>query len=183
MVLTASVITAGSWRHQAEKEDVTGNDFRFDAATLKDTALWTKVNSSLYHISSQLDSLCSIPTAANFERERKEDPHAATDITVYVNNAGRTAMFTKESPSFPPGSVIVKQKVGRGLDERNKTLLYTIMRKREAGYNPTVGDWEFNVVNADGSTVEASGKIENCQGCHMKKASSDFVFRTYVTFK
>jgi hypothetical protein len=90
-------------------------------------------------------------------------------------------MFQKESPVFPIGSVIVKHKQDRTND--HTTLLYTIMRKREPGYNPSVGDWEFIVVNAGGTKVEASGKIENCQGCHLKKTSSDFVFRSYVDFK
>jgi hypothetical protein len=92
-------------------------------------------------------------------------------------------MFTRESPMFPQGSVIVKQKIGKGFDERNKTLLYTIMRKRELGYNPQLGDWEFAVVGPDGSTVQASGKLENCQTCHQGKTASDFVFRPYVDFK
>ena len=156
--------------------------FRFDARMLRDANLWTKVTAEPYRISSALDLLCARPSASDYDRQRKQNPHEATAITVYVNAVGRSAMFTQESPSFPQGSVIVKQKDDR-FTERKIPLLYTLMRKREAGYNPTVGDWEFSVVNGDGSTVEATGKLDNCQGCHIKKPDSDFVFRPYVEFK
>ena len=183
MVLVAAVGTAASLQRPSAREHVTRDAFRFDAATLKDTTKWTQVNLRPHAIRSQLDALCRAPMAANYEPERKQNPHAGAWITVYVNNVGRQAMFTKEAPVFPQGSVIVKHKVGHGFDERNKTLLYTIMRKREPGYNPDVGDWEFAVVDPDGATVQASGKLENCQMCHVQKAASDFVFRPYVDFK
>lgn len=184
MVLVAAAVgTAASLQRPSDNGHATRDVFRFDAAALKDTTKWTQVNAQPYSISSQLDAMCAMPTAAMFEAERKQNPHAGTWITVYVNNLGRQAMFTKESPMFPRGSVIVKQKVGRGFEERNKTLLYTIMRKREPGYNPKLGDWEFTVVGPDGSTVQASGRVENCQMCHQGKTASDFVFRPYVDFK
>ena len=181
--IAAVVITAvGTTASRREAKSIANEDFRFDARTLSDVTLWTKVNAAPYYISSQLDLLCAIPTPADYGEERKRNPHSATFITVFVNSVARSAMFQKEWPVFPQGSVIVKQKNGRDSD-RNTPILYTIMRKRESGYNPRVGDWEFSVVKADGSTVEASGKIENCQNCHIKKPSSDFVFRSYVDFK
>ena len=177
-VITAVVTTASG----RGTRSITNDDFRFDARTLNDATLWTQVNREPYYISSELDLLCAMPTAADYSRARKENPHSATFITVFVNSVGRSAMFQKGSSVFPQGSVIVKQKKDRGI-KRDTTLLYTVMRKRETGYNPRVGDWEFSVVKADGSTVEASGKIENCQSCHIKKPSSDFIFRSYVDFK
>jgi Cytochrome P460 len=182
VVMAAAVITAVLTTASGRAaKSVTNDDFRFDARTLNDAKLWTQVNVEPYYISSELDLLCAMPTAADWSRVREKNPHSATSITVFVNSVARSAMFQKESPVFPQGSVIVKQKNGR-FSARNTTILYTIMRKRESGYNPGVGDWEFSVVKADGSTVEASGKIENCQGCHIKKPSSDFVFRSYVAF-
>lgn len=111
-------------------------------------------------------------------RDQTGNPHLAPSIIVYVNNAGKQAMFAKQ-PQFPEGSVIVKQKLG-AFYERNQPLLYTVMRKREAGYNPQVGDWEFLVFAGDGKTLQASGKLENCQACHVSKKDSDFIFRPYV---
>jgi hypothetical protein len=119
---------------------------------------------------------------ANYEAERKRNPHAATYITVYVNNAGRKAMFAKELKRFPEGSIIVKEKIENSSEGRTP-LLYTIMTKRESGYNPAVGDWEFSVVSGNGTQLEASGKLENCQACHITKSDSDFVFGPYRALK
>jgi len=154
-------------------------EFRFDATTLKDTTMWTKVNAEPFRISVAVDSLCAAPTAADYAPARKLNPHAASFITVYVNNIGREAMFAKQVQQFPEGSVIVKEKISN-FGEGHKPLLYTLMKKREPGYNPEVGDWEFSVVAADGKQVEAVGKLENCQGCHMSKKDSDFIYRAYL---
>ena len=158
---------------------IANDDFRFDAATLKDKTSWTQVNAEPYRLSVAIDSLCGAPNAKAYEPFRKANPHAASYITVYVNNVGREAMFTKEAPKFPEGSVIVKQKISTHFEGR-KPLLYTIMRKRESGYNPKVGDWEFSVVGANGTELQATGKLENCQACHVQKSNSDFVFRPYL---
>lgn len=152
--------------------------FRFDVAKLKDKTLWTQVNEEPYYISSALDALCALPMRQDYESERKRNPHAATYITVYVNNIGRKSMFSKDPQLFPEGSVIIKEKVGTSSEGR-EPLLYTIMIKREAGYNAAVGDWEFSVASGDGAQIQASGKLENCQRCHLARPDSDFVFRPY----
>ena len=151
--------------------------FSFDAAKLKDRTQWTQVNDKPFYISSQVNQLCAMPTADTYDRERKRNPHVSTFITVYVNNIGRKAMFAK-NPRFPEGSIIVKEKI-RDYEARTP-VLYTIMRKRESGYNPKLGDWEFLVVGPNGSEVLGKGRLENCQGCHHNTPESDFVFRTYV---
>jgi hypothetical protein len=156
--------------------------FRFEAAKLKDKTLWTQVNLQPYYTSAAANALCRAPTPANYEAERRTNPHAATYITVYVNRLGRKAMFAKESQRFPEGSVIVKEKVGISSEGRTP-LLYTIMIKRERGYNPAVGDWEFSVASGDGKQIEASGKLENCQACHITKTDSDFIFRPYLALR
>lgn len=153
------------------------NEFRFNAAQLKDKTLWTQVNPEPYFISSRLANLCGLPTAKDYESER-QNPHMRMYITVYVNRIGQKAMFAKD-PQFPEGSVIVKEKSGTEADWR-KPVLYTIMRKREAGYNPKVGDWEFSVVAANGTDMQATGKLEKCQLCHVEQRDRAFVFRDYM---
>jgi len=157
-------------------------DFLFDAKQLKDKSVWTQVNSEPFFISAAADSLCRMPTSANYEIERKVNPHVGTSIIVYVNAVGREAMLSKEPKTFPIGSVIVKEKTG-SYSEGRKILLYTIMKKRERGFNPAIGDWEFLVVGPNGSEVQARGKLENCQSCHAGKPESDFIFRPYLQAK
>lgn len=173
LVVLATAL-AGRQTQSAVREE-----FRFDVAKLKDKTLWTQVNENPYRMPSAVDALCRLPTREDYAGERKQNPHAAAYITVYVNNVGREAMFSKEPRQFPEGSVIVKEKVGNHSEGR-ETLLYTLMIKRGPGYNPEVGDWEFSVASGDGARIEASGKLENCQRCHVTKPDSDFVFRPYV---
>jgi hypothetical protein len=152
------------------------DDFRFDAAQLKDGATWVQVNAEPYQMSPAVAAMCA-PIVLS-EPNSSRNPHAAAFITVYVNKVGREAMFAQQAERFPEGSIIVKEKFKS--PEDRKPLLYTIMRKRNAGYNPKVGDWEFSVVGADGTQLQSIGKLENCQGCHVGKSESDFVYRPYV---
>ncbi len=54
------------------------------------------------------------------------------------------------------------------------------MIKHERGFNPESGDWEYMVVNGDGTRAEARGKLENCQACHVPLKYTDYVSRHYL---
>jgi cytochrome P460 len=176
-------------------QSVIGEEFHFDATKLKDTTLWIQVNEIPYYQGSHVDSLCRIAIREDFESERKRNPHASTYITVYVNKIGREAMFATGQPRFPEGSVIVKEKIEKPLSPDGYNIgppkslegltpsLYTLMIKREPGYNPAVGDWEFAVASGKEGRIEAGGKLENCQACHLEKRDQDFVFRSYLKSK
>jgi hypothetical protein len=151
------------------------DEFRFDAAKLKDRTTWIQVNAEPYQMPAAVAALCA-PVVLS--APAGQNPHVSAYITVYVNKVGREAMFAKQAQRFPEGSIIVKEKYST--PEDRKPLLYTIMRKRGTGYNPKVGDWEFSIVGSNGTQVQASGKLENCQSCHLGKSEADFVFRPYV---
>jgi hypothetical protein len=154
----------------------------FDAAKLRDQSLWTRVNKEPYYIASKFDLQCRLPTREDYEAERKRNPHASTFITVYVNPVGKESMLSVKSVPFPQGSVIIKEKRERG-PEPGAPLLYTLMIKREPGYNPPAGDWEFAVASGENGRIQARGKIENCTTCHLEKSGQDYVFRPYVETK
>ena len=149
---------------------------RFDVSSLDG---WTQVNPEPYYISSKVDILCVAPKPSDYERERKHNPHASTYITVFVNETARPAMFANPSQHFPKGAVIIKRKFDAN-SQNGTPILSTIMIKREAGYNPEAGDWEFAVVSGNGENLEAKGKLGNCMGCHASRRETDFVFRSYL---
>jgi len=95
-------------------------------------------------------------------------------IKVYVNEVGKEAMFAKAA--FPVGSVIVKE---RHATQTAGVQFCTVMRKREKGYNPDCGDWEFTVLNKQSVPTE-TGALKNCMACHAKQGMSDYTFRTYL---
>src|SRR5258708_2441309 len=152
----AATTSVGS--RQTEAHDNLGPD-------VSNLSGWTQVNKEPYYISSQVDILCVAPKPADYERERKQNPHASTYITVFVNAVGSLAMFANPPQRFPEGAIIIKRKFDHS-SQNGRPILSTIMIKREAGYNPDAGDWEFAVVSGDGKNVEAKGKLGNCMACH-----------------
>lgn len=141
---------------------------------------WTKVNPQPVLIGSpQVSILCGRPIT--FDRKRELiSPHEDKLITVYVNEIGRQAMMTELKPQFPVGSVIVKEKLSPEKRSGEPELL-TVMIKREHGFNPGVGDWEFMAANGAGTTVDARGKLESCQACHVMMKKRDFISpRSYL---
>ena len=123
---------------------------------------WTRVNPEPQWISPPNAALC----AAMLPAERgmsDQNPHLSKFVVVYVNDIGRSAMMEQMRPRFPEGSVLVKEK----LSTKEST-------------DPEKGDWEYMVFDGPGKTIQASGKLENCQSCHLLKAKNDYVSRSYL---
>ena len=114
------------------------------------------------------------------------DPHTGRYINVYVNDKGFAEMSTKKKPVFPEGTMILKEKIGHaGETEINKygqPELFTVMIKREKGFNAECGDWEFATVEVKTSKIER-GKTPSCMGCHKNYKGTDFVKRDYLSLK
>ncbi len=109
----------------------------------------------------------------------RRSPHEDKFVSVYVNETGRQAMMTQLSPKFPQGSMIVKEKLS-SKDAQSPELL-TAMIKREKGYHPESGDWEYLVIDGSASKVEKRGKLADCNSCHVAYDSTDYVTRTYLS--
>jgi hypothetical protein len=136
---------------------------------------WTRVNPKPALVLAQVSQLCGRPTST----PASSSPHGPDKyITVYVNEIGRHAMMEERTPHFPQGSVIVKEKLKT--PESTTPELLTVMIKRERGYNPESGDWEYMVVDGNGQSVQARGKLENCQSCHLMEKNTDYVSRAYL---
>jgi hypothetical protein len=138
---------------------------------------WRRVNPEPAIFHSQIAALCAAPTATQKKME-SGNPHLDKFITVYVNDTGRRAMMEEKSPRFPQGSIIVKEKLPTR--ESSSPELLTVMIKREAGYNPENGDWEYMALDGAGKEVQARGKLESCQACHLMVKDTDYVSRNYL---
>lgn len=135
---------------------------------------WHLVNPEPQYITSAADELCRSVTA------RASGPHANTFISVFVNSVGKNAMAT--GGKFPEKSVIVKQKQHMNVrDSKMQPGIATVMIKREKGFNPDCGDWEFAVLDTNKTTFLNRGKLANCMSCHRGQAKEDFTFRTYLS--
>ena len=138
---------------------------------------WTRLNPEPAFQPSRVASLCAAITPDQ-SRLDKTNPHSDKFITVYVNDLGKDPMTTQLNPVFPQGTVIVKEKLP-AKDSSSPELL-TVMIKREPGYNPENGDWEYMAVDGAGKVVQARGKLANCQGCHITRKDTGYVYRDYL---
>ena len=138
---------------------------------------WTRVNAKPAVLPSRIATDCAIPTLQKREME-ENNPHRDKFVVVYVNDIGKDAMMTQKKPKFPEGSIIVKEKYPA--ENGVPPELLTVMRKREAGFNPQNGDWEYMVFDGPATKVFARGKLEPCQGCHLMHERSDYVSRNYL---
>ena len=142
---------------------------------------WKKANPKPVRLMTSFDLLCRGISQQELDEQRGKTPHFDRHITVYVNKIGETAMM--KGGAFPVGSVIVKEKSNSATPLETwdgRVVLSTVMVKREKGYNPTCGDWQFAAMNADATKTDGDGKLESCMKCHMELAKKDFVFRTYI---
>lgn len=91
---------------------------------------------------------------------------------VYANDLARKAL--DGGAKFPPGSVIVREKLSKP-DDATPQLL-TVMFKRAPGFNPKGGDWEFLTVSGGLTKITKRQKKGSCLDCHARQSARDFVF-------
>lgn len=109
------------------------------------------------------------------------DPHRRKSFTVFVNGVGRSRLFGESTGDFPIGTRIVKEKhIG---DDPQSSELLTAMVKREKGFAPEIGDWEFFVLEGMAKRIELRGAPKHCVSCHLDVKSNDFVFADYLPKK
>jgi hypothetical protein len=176
LFLTATLAFTLRSRLQASSQDVAALEIPRPAYELLDGyRKWTRVTPEPLLVSAQSAQLC----AAVIPAVIPAGPHAQDKyISVYVNEIGRHAMMEEKSPHFPAGSIIVKEKLTTARSTTPELL--TVMVKRDPDYNPENGDWEYMVFDGTGRTVQASGKLENCQSCHSSDQDTDYVSRAYL---
>ena len=148
-----------------------------DLNDIRDYKTWTQVHPTALRLPAPVAALCAAPTTPP-SIESSQNPHSQKYFIVYVNETGRVAMMSQLKPVFPEGSIIVKEKL-LTQDDTSPELL-TVMVKREQGFNPESGDWEYMVVNGSRTEIEGRGKLANCQSCHVTKGETDYVFRSYL---
>lgn len=124
----------------------------------------TRLTDKPKSISAELAGLCSSIAA-----DKTFGPHSRSFVHQYRNELALTA-----KGNFPPGSVLVKEKLFPVAKEGGPLTVAsaTGMIKQLAGTSPKSGDWLFFEV-VEGQVVTA--KMEGCAGCH-SGAKRDYVF-------
>ena len=98
-------------------------------------------------------------------------------------NKSAAEAFGTNATVFPVGAVVVKQKSILGYRDTNGAWIREAdtgvggMVKRNPGYDPTHGDWEYFYFQ-DPKKIE-SGHIPSCIQCHESARDKDRVFGTW----
>jgi hypothetical protein len=79
--------------------------------------------------------------------------------------------------TMPAGATVVKVK---WWVEEGEPHAYAAMIKREPGYDPAHGDWEYVYETFGEAAKVERGKLENCIACHKLAKDRDYLFRDYL---
>jgi hypothetical protein len=147
-----------------------------EAALVSGYKQWQRVNPKPQRVVSSLAMLCRSLTPQETVL-LASNPHKDKFVTVSVNSIGMPAMMHAKAPVFPQGTIIVKEKSATA---GGPPELLTVMRKRETGYAPSDGDWQYLVLNGTATKVTAQGHLQTCQACHAQWRKTDYVSRQYL---
>jgi hypothetical protein len=174
MILFHAAAWPGSvGKAQYVASDANPEDLASLKAELSRYKTWTRVNPEPVLMDRFVAADCAAP---GFTRA---GPHLEKWILVYVNEVARSAMMSERYPKFPPGSIIVKEKLSVTKPGALPELL-TIMVKRNAGYDVGNGNWDYLVANGELSRVERPANVKSCQACHLSHKETDYVTRSYL---
>ena len=125
-------------------------------------------------ISAYIFGLCRLPTLR--EREFADSEHGDGRYLQDWANAEAVAGIARlGAPPFVPGSVIVKEKYVASATGPELVAI-AMMIKRELGFAPAYGDWEYAYYEPELGTIQTAEQSEYCSGCHAAAAETDFVF-------
>ncbi|HUY88742.1 MAG TPA: cytochrome P460 family protein [Pirellulales bacterium] len=151
----------------AKAEDLARNYERLQLMTDKPVPIALEILTLC--ASYSLEQLEQIET----ETRKRSGPHAFTAIRVFMNDSAAAA-FRDSVAAYPAGAVIVKEKQVLPKERSETPTAVAGMIKREAGYDPQHGDWEYFYVD-DQPQLER-GKIASCVECHRRAAETGYVF-------
>ncbi|MDJ0842596.1 MAG: cytochrome P460 family protein [Acidobacteriota bacterium] len=86
--------------------------------------------------------------------------------------------------TYTPGTILLKEHYSIQMGQPVTGLTIAMMIKREPGYAPDHGDWQYVQFSATGEVImdgNAGNPVvkEQCASCHQNIAERDFVFHSY----
>jgi hypothetical protein len=152
----------------------------------RDYAKLTSMTPKPVFVNPELAMLCRGASQKEVETAAKTlGPHAHTSVRIFMNDQAAEA-FKQKSPTYPVGSIVVKEKQGlqywgpNGFRDKTSKTHSGVggMIKRAKGYDPDHGDWEYFYFE-DAAKIE-SGKIASCVQCHAGAAEKDYIFGNWA---
>lgn len=154
---------------------------------------WPTATDAPINVSPQVAVICAVelpPGAARAgnDGEKRHGPHFKNWIVVRVN-PGSIKEFKAGNAPLPVGTTVVKEKHhGQALPDPSTGVKapvteYGAMIKREPGYDPEHGDWEYLYVARQPEKQVTRGRLGSCIDCHSNAKEKDYLFRSYLRGK
>ncbi len=88
---------------------------------------------------------------------------------------------------FVPGTILLKEHYKNENGQPGAPETITLMIKREKGYDPNAGDWEYSQFDTTGKMLmEGRSRriniFQNCTECHANIKERDYIFTTYSSW-
>jgi hypothetical protein len=96
---------------------------------------------------------------------------------VYANDLAK-GEITRTSPSFPVGSIIVREKNETETSALPQAVI--AMVKRSKGFSSATNDWEFFQFDGAGLKPQKRETTGNCAACHIQAEKTDWVFNSHL---
>jgi hypothetical protein len=139
-----------------------------------DFAGWPALTPAPVRLAPRLFALCITPPEA-----KRLGPHFVPQARYLVNPDGEAAVRGGLFP-VPAGTTVVKAKGWADCPDQGEW--FAAMTKREPGYDPAGGDWEYLTARREGGRWQVErGPLADCSGCHQQAAGTDFLFRGYLS--
>jgi len=119
-----------------------------------------------------MDHLTALDCRAPSSPPVPTGPHKDARLHLFVSSGHHAALFDPWA-KFPEGTVLLKEKLPAKDD--GPPTLFTGMIKREKGFWPELGDWEFFTADGKAAAITSRGKTETCAACHTDYKDRDFV--------
>ncbi len=100
--------------------------------------------------------------------------HKSSFGVVYAIGLAGEALAEKY-PSFPAGSIIVREKNETETSSVPQTVI--AMAKRPKGFSHATNDWEFFLLSGADLNVKKRETAGNCSACHVRAEKTDWIFR------
>jgi hypothetical protein len=138
-----------------------------------DYAGWPALTAEPVRVDVQMFSYCRVPREL-----QQRGPHGVPIARYLVSPASADAVRSGAAP-VPVGTTVVKEKRWEG---NGQPTAVAAMVKREPGYDPGNGDWEYvyTFQPAEGQWATERGKLASCIDCHRNAREKDYLFRTYL---
>lgn len=143
-----------------------------------DYSKWAALTPKPITVPKELFTLCDARPFARMQQQR--GPHFQPAVSYFANADAAKVLTDDPKAALPVGGTIVKEKRA-GEKPGAQLLAYAAMVKREKGYDPERGDWEYVYADLSGAQPKIErGKIESCIKCHSIAKDRDYLYRTHL---